>query len=43
MGYPGKRKTKTEKAIAEAERQAKLLALPHASDRDGRCAAGVSL
>lgn len=32
MGYPGKRKTKTEKAIAEAERQAKLLALPHSSD-----------
>ena len=31
MGHPGKRKTKTEKAIAEAERQGKLLALP----RDG--------
>lgn len=32
MGHPGKRKTKTEKAIAEAERQAELLAMPHASD-----------
>lgn len=32
MGHPGKRKTKTEKAIAEAERQAKLLALPRAED-----------
>lgn len=32
MGHPGKRKTKTEKAILEAERQAKLLALPRAAD-----------
>lgn len=32
MGHPGKRKTKTEKAIAEAERQAKLLALPRADE-----------
>lgn len=32
MGYPGKRKTKTEKAITEAERQAKLLALPRSDD-----------
>lgn len=28
MGHPGKRKSKTEKAIAEAERLAKLLAAP---------------
>jgi P27 family predicted phage terminase small subunit len=32
LGHPGKRKTKTEKAIAEAERLAKLLALPRATD-----------
>lgn len=32
MGHPGKRKTKTEKAILEAERQAKLLALPRADE-----------
>lgn len=32
MGHPGKRKSKTEKAIAEAERQAKLLALPRADE-----------
>jgi phage terminase small subunit len=32
MGHPCKRKTKTEKAIAEAERQAKLLALPRAEE-----------
>lgn len=32
MGHPGKRRTKTEKAIAEAERQAKLLALPRAEE-----------
>lgn len=32
MGHPGKRKTKTERAIAEAERQAKLLALPREGD-----------
>lgn len=32
MGHPGKRKSKTEKAIAEAERQAKLLALPRAEE-----------
>lgn len=32
MGHPGKRKSKTDKAIAEAERQAKLLALPRADD-----------
>jgi P27 family predicted phage terminase small subunit len=32
MGHPGKRKTKTERAIAEAERQAKLLALPRADE-----------
>lgn len=32
MGHPGKRKSKTEKAIAEAERQAKLLALPRAAE-----------
>lgn len=32
MGHPGKRKSKTEKAIAEAERLAKLLAAPRASD-----------
>ena len=31
-GYPGQRKSKTEKAIAEAERQAKLLALPRAEE-----------
>lgn len=31
MGHPGKRKTKTEKAIAEAERQAALLAMPRDS------------
>jgi P27 family predicted phage terminase small subunit len=31
MGYPNKRKTKTEKAIAEAERYAQLLALPRDS------------
>lgn len=31
MGHPGKRKTKTEKAIAEAERQATLLAMPRDS------------
>ncbi len=32
MGHPGKRKSKTERAIAEAERQAKLLAMPRATD-----------
>lgn len=32
MGNPGKRKNKTEKAIAEAERQATLLAMPRESD-----------
>jgi P27 family predicted phage terminase small subunit len=32
MGHPGKRRSKTEKAIAEAERQAKLLALPRADE-----------
>jgi P27 family predicted phage terminase small subunit len=32
MGHPGKRKTKTERAIAEAERQAALLALPRTTD-----------
>lgn len=32
MGHPGKRKTKTEKAILEAERQAALLAMPRATD-----------
>lgn len=32
MGHPGKRKTKTEKAIAEAERLAKLLAMPRTTD-----------
>lgn len=32
MGHPGKRKSKTERAIAEAERQAKLLALPRADE-----------
>src|SRR4051812_42100672 len=32
MGHPGKRRNKTEKAIAEAERQAKLLALPRADE-----------
>jgi phage terminase small subunit len=33
MGHPGKRKSKTEKAIAEAERLAKLLAAPRASTK----------
>ena len=32
MGHPGKRKSKTDRAIAEAERQAKLLALPRADE-----------
>jgi P27 family predicted phage terminase small subunit len=31
LGHPGKRKTKTEKAIAEAERQAQLLAMPRSN------------
>lgn len=32
LGHPGKRKTKTERAIAEAERQAALLALPRSDN-----------
>ena len=32
MGHPGKRKSKTERAIAEAERQAKLLAASRPTD-----------